>query len=125
MIERAVRAKVPFAWFAADEAYGDNGPLRIWLERSQIRYVLAVSGDHRIPAGAGRTVGADKLAARLPGRAWQRLSAGKGAKGHRYYDWAWVTINDSAPGGRWLLIRRNRRSRELAFYRCCAPSQFR
>ena len=33
------------------------------------------------PAGAGRTIYADELAARLPRRAWQRLSAGKGAKG--------------------------------------------
>ena len=83
--------------------------------------MLAVSCDHRVPAGAGRTIRADKLAARLPRRAWQRLSAGKGAKGHRYYDWAWVTINHPGPGCRWLLIRRHRRTGELAFYRCYAP----
>jgi SRSO17 transposase len=86
MIERAIGAKVPFAWVGADEAYGDNGPLRTWLEAGQIRYVLAVSRDHRVPAGAGPTIRADKLAAHLPKRAWQQLSAGKGAKGHRYYD---------------------------------------
>ena len=62
-----------------------------------------------------------QLAARLPKRAWQRLSAGKGAKGQRYYDWAWITISDSAPGCRWLLIRRHPRTGELAFYRCYAP----
>ena len=112
---------MPFAWFAADEAYGDNGPLRAQLEDRAVGYVLAVSCDHRVPAGGGRTIRADKLAARLPRRAWQRLSAGKGAKGHRYYDWAWVTITTSAPGWRWLLIRRNRRTRKLAFYRCYAP----
>ena len=83
MIERAVSARVPFAWVAADEAYGDNGPLRTWLEQQHIAYVLAVARDHRVPAGAGRTVRADALAARLPRRAWQRLSAGDGAKGHR------------------------------------------
>ena len=121
MIERAIAARVPFAWFAADEAYGDNGKLRTWLEDSQVRYVLAVSCDHRVPAGAGRAIRADKLAASLPRKAWQRLSAGKGAKGHRYYDWAWATINDPGPGCRWLLIRRNRRTGELAFYRCYAP----
>jgi len=121
MIERAIRAKVPFTWFAADEAYGDNGPLRTSLEGRRISYVLAVSCDHRVPAGAGHTIRADKLTARLPGRAWQRLPAGKGAKGHRYYDWAWITISDPGPGCRWLLIRRNRHTRELAFYRCYAP----
>jgi SRSO17 transposase len=83
--------------------------------------VLAVSRDHRIPVGAGRAARADELAARLPRRAWQRLSAGAGAKGHRYYDWAWITIADASPGCRWLLIRRNRRTRELAFYRCYSP----
>jgi SRSO17 transposase len=121
MIERAVTAGVPFAWAAADEAYGDNGPLRSWLEDSQIRYVLAVSCDHRVPAGAGHVIRADKIAARLPRRAWQRLPAGAGAKGYRYHDWAWISISDARPGHRWLLIRRTPRTGELAFYRCYAP----
>ncbi len=43
---------------------------------------------------------ADELAARLPRRAWQRLPAGDGAEGSRYYDWAWVTIN---AGLRWAI----------------------
>jgi SRSO17 transposase len=99
MIGRAIAAGVPFSWFTADEAYGDNGKLRTWPEESQVRYVLAVSCDHRIPVGAGRVTRADVLAARLPRRAWQRLSAGNGAKGQRYYDWAWVTITSSSPVG--------------------------
>ena len=123
MIERAVSARVPFAWVAADEAYGDNGPLRTWLEQQHIAYVLAVARDHRVPAGAGRTVRADELAARLPRRAWQRLSAGDGAKGHRWYDWAWVTISNPGPGHRCLLIRRNRSTGELAFYHCYSPQR--
>jgi SRSO17 transposase len=113
MIEQAAGAAVPFAWVAGDEVYGDNGPLRTWLETRRIAYVLAVACDHRVPAGAGRTLRADQLAARLPGKAWQRLSAGAGAKGHRWYDWAWVTINDPGPGHRCLLIRRNRSTGEL------------
>jgi SRSO17 transposase len=121
MIGRAIAAGVPFSWFTADEAYGDNGKLRTWLEESQVRYVLAVSCDHRMPAGGGRVTRADVLAARLPRRAWQRLSAANGAKGQRYYDWAWVTITSSNPGCRWLLIRRHPRSGELAFYHCYAP----
>ena len=32
MIERAVAAEIPFGWVTADEAYGDNGPLRAFLE---------------------------------------------------------------------------------------------
>jgi SRSO17 transposase len=121
MTERAVSARVPFARVAADEAYGDNGPLRTWLEQQHIAYVLAVARDHRVPAGAGRTVRADALAARLPRRAWQRLPAGDGAKGHRWYDWAWVTISNPGPGHQCLLIRRNRSTGELAFCRCYSP----
>jgi SRSO17 transposase len=83
--------------------------------------VLAVACDHHVPAGAGKTLRADTLAARLPARAWLRISAGPGAKGHRYYDWAFAAVTASTPGCRWLLIRRNRRTRELAFYRCWAP----
>jgi SRSO17 transposase len=60
---------------------------------------------------------------RLPRRAWQRLSAGNGAKGHRHYDWAWVRISQPGPGYRYLLLRRNRRTGELAFYRCYSPHQ--
>jgi SRSO17 transposase len=60
------------------------------------------------------------LAARLPKRAWQRLSAGNGAKGQRYYDWAWAAIANGQAGFRWLLIRRHPRTGELPFYRCYA-----
>ena len=76
-----------------------------------------------IPAGVGRTVRANELAARLPRRAWQRLSAGDGAKGHRWYDWAWVTISNPGRGHRCLLIRRNRSTGELAFYHCYSPQR--
>ena len=82
--------------------------------------MLAVARNHRVTTGAGARR-ADVLAGRLPGRAWQRWSAGEGAKGHRYYDWAWVAIDPGRPGHRWLLIRRNRHTGELAFYRCHSP----
>ena len=83
--------------------------------------MLAVARDHRVPARAGRTARADELAARLPGRARQRLPAGDGAKGHRWYDWARVTTGNPGPGHRCLLIRRNRSTGELAFCHCCSP----
>jgi hypothetical protein len=64
---------------------------------------------------------ADALAATVPKGAWQRLSAGSGAKGQRYYDRAWVTVAAQA-GHHWLLIRRHPRHGELAFYRCYCPT---
>ena len=48
-------------------------------------------------------------------------SAGAGAKGKRWYDWAWITIEPGRPGHRRLLIRRSRRTRELAFCRGYCP----
>jgi hypothetical protein len=49
------------------------------------------------------------------------IQPGPGVKGHRYYDWALISIPGGQPGHHWLLIRRSRRTRELAFYRCYAP----
>ena len=83
-------------------------------------YVLAVAKSYRA-ATAASVLRADALARKLPPRAWQRLSAGSGAKGHRWYDWAWVSIDPGLPGRRHLLIRRHRRTRDLAYYRCYSP----
>ncbi|SOR76636.1 FOG: Transposase [Streptomyces chartreusis NRRL 3882] len=57
----------------------------------------------------------------MPKRAWQKLSAGRGAKGQRFYNWAVIDLAEAAPGHRQLLIRRNRTTGELAYYRCCSP----
>jgi SRSO17 transposase len=117
MIERAVTAGLPFAWFTADEAYGDNGPLRDWLEERKIAYVVTVACGTRVPAGAGRTIRADRVAAEVPGRGWQPMSCGPGSKGERLYDWALA----DAGGGRHLLIRRSMASGELAYYLSWSP----
>src|SRR5206468_6862371 len=106
--------------------------LRAALETRRVGYVLAIAGTRRLPTAAG-PIRADVLAAILPRRAWQRLSAGPGAKGQRYYDWAWLQlaaparsdVDSSGVGCRWLLIRRSRRTGELAFYRCYHPTPVR
>jgi hypothetical protein len=113
-------------WVAGDEVYGADPRLRAELERRGIGYVLAMACDHRVVA-AGDTYRADALLGRVPARAWQFVSAGRGAKGHRLYDWAFIRLDDgdSSPGGqagqRWLLVRRNLKTRELAFYHCWTP----
>jgi SRSO17 transposase len=126
MICRALDAGVPAGWVAGDEVYGANPGLRAELEARQIGYVLAVACDHRVRVG-GTTQRADALLRRVPARAWQQVSCGKGAKGHRLYDWAFVRLDHdgSAPDGqagkRWLMVRRNHTTGELAFYRCFTP----
>jgi SRSO17 transposase len=123
MLGRTLDAGVPAAWVTGDEVYGADPGLRAELERRGIGYVLAVACDHRVVA-AGDSYRADDLLRRVPARAWQCVSAGRGAKGHRLYDWAFVRLDhrDPDPGGqRWLLVRRNRKARELTFYHCWTP----
>ena len=126
MLARALDAGVPAAWVTGDEVYGADPGLRAELEARGLGYVLAVACDHPVVVGgASRRV--DALAASVPARAWQCVSCGKGAKGHRYYDWACFRLDHHGPapgelaGQRWLLIRRNRKTGQLAFYRCWMP----
>ena len=102
MITRALDAGVPAAWVTGDEVYGADPKLRACLEARGIGYVLAVACDHPVVAG-GDPYRADVLVRRVPARAWQCISAGQGAKGHRYYDWAFVRLDAGDPGQRWLL----------------------
>ncbi|WP_405911295.1 IS701 family transposase [Streptomyces sp. NBC_00828] len=117
MIERFLDAGHSIGWVTGDEVYGGNPKLRAALEKRGLGYVLAVACSADVATRAGK-FRADALAAKLPRRAWQKLSAGAGAKGHRYYDWAVIDLADPAPGHRQLLIRRNRTTGELAYYRC-------
>ncbi len=91
------------------------------MEERGTGYVLAVACSHEVTTGAGK-FRADILAKKVPKRAWQKLSAGAGAKGHRVYNWAVIDLSDPRPGSRPLLIRRNRSTGELACYRCYSPA---
>lgn len=104
MIGHAPDAGVRAAWVTRDEVYGGDPHLSADLERRQIGYVLAVSRKRPVPTHAG-AFPAGVLAHGLPKNAWQQLSAGPGAKGHRFYDRAQVEITSppDTPGHRWLL----------------------
>lgn len=86
MIARAVDAGMPFSWVAADEVYGQNTPLRDWLEEHHVSYLLAVPKSFTAATRAG-TMRADQLATLVPAAGWQQISCGNGAKGLRFYDW--------------------------------------
>jgi SRSO17 transposase len=122
MITRVLDAGVVVGWVTGDEAYGkDAAGLRDPLEKRGQAYVLAVACDYRIPTVEGNAR-ADEMAAGLRKRSWQKISAGAGAKGQRYYDWARIRLRpDGTTGYHWVLVRRNRRTGETAFYRCYSP----
>lgn len=116
MIGRFLDAGHRAPWVAGDEVYGGNPKLRAALEERGCGYVLAVARAHEVSTHAGQ-FRADTLTKKLPKRAWQKLSAGVGAKGHRFYDWAIIDLTHPGPGSHQLLSRRNRSTGELAFYR--------
>ncbi len=110
MICRALDAGFPAAWVAGDEVDGANPKLRAELEARGIGYVLAVACDDHVGFG-GVSRRADALLGQVPARAWQQVSCGKGAKGHRDYDWAFLRLDHDGPapceqaGQHWLMIR--------------------
>jgi SRSO17 transposase len=127
MLERAFTAQVPAGWVTGDAVYGNDRRLRIWLEEQGQPFVLEVACKEPLWAWqecGPRQVRADHLAAPLAPEAWQRLSAGWGAKGPRLYDWARIRLFRLGwPGWEhWLLVRRSiSKPTELAYYVVFAP----
>src|SRR5664279_5310982 len=97
MLQRAHDNGVPARWVTADEVYGQHSRLRAKCEELGLSYVLAVGVNQHVIAGPGRFAGqefrADALVAALPVQSWRTISAGKGAKGDRLYDWARVRVH--------------------------------
>jgi SRSO17 transposase len=124
LVQRALDAGVPASWVTADEVYGQDPAFRVWLEGRKMAYVLAIKSSELLAVGDGPAKqSAAQLAAAVPTERWVGASAGHGAKGRRLYDWARIQLTPPAASGwqRWLLVRRSRRDRELAFYACFAP----
>ena len=134
MIDRAIRARVPFAWVAADSVYG-VGDIEQALRRAGKGYVLGVNANHHFGSWAGKPPiagTADEIARSLNPSAWRRLSAGEGTKGARLHDWAYLELADleaheydgdrSGSWTRGLLIRRNIADGDLAFFTTWCPA---
>jgi SRSO17 transposase len=125
MIARALAAGVPFGWVTADEAYGQVGRLRMWLEDHNLAHVLAVPKSQMVISMDLRQRRAHAVIAELDEADWQRLSCGNGAHGQRLYDWAAVDIRPwRQPGrGHWLLAHRSITDPdEIAYYICYGPA---
>jgi SRSO17 transposase len=95
LLEHALQAKVPCKWVTADEIYGGDRHVRLWLEQQEQAFVLAVTSNEPLWCNIGRGLRQERVAAMVAGiieDEWQRLSAGDGAKGPRLYDWARVPL---------------------------------
>lgn len=134
MIARAIAAKVPFSFVAADSVYG-TGEIETMLRKAGKGYVLGVASNHVFRSwGKKQLVGgtAAKIAQDLPKSAWRRLSSGEGTKGPRLHDWTYLELADLDAGeyngaltGKWtrgLLIRRSiADDDDLAFFSTWCP----
>lgn len=128
MVLRALDAGVPCGWVTGDTIYGGDRTLRFELEQRNQPFVLAVPANEPLWRDGPHYLEARQIATDLPPEAWQRLSAGDGAKGPRWYDWAWqplwrlqLTAEERAQG-HWLLIRRSIDDpTDLAYFVVFAP----
>lgn len=118
MVDRALAADVPFAWFTADEEFGQNPGLRAHLEAAGIGYVMAVPKNTEVGTREGMAKTIADVAAAVRPADWTRRACGLGAKGFRTYDWA---IIDSDQPTHQYMIRRSIDDGELAFYHCHNP----
>jgi SRSO17 transposase len=121
LLERAFAAGVRAAWVTADSISGAVYHLRHFLEEREQPFVLAVPSTQRV----GLTAKAAQVVASWPPEAWERLSAGEGSQGPRWYDWGWLAMPwRDAPAGmaHWLLARRSvNQPEEVAYYFVFGP----
>jgi SRSO17 transposase len=121
MVTGAISAGTPFGWLAGDEVYGRSGKLRQACEDAGKGYVLAVPCDFKARLHPRRgTVRADAAARRVLAAGWETRSCGRGGKGHRDYQWAWLA---TASPRHWLLLRRSvADAADPAFFYCHVPA---
>jgi SRSO17 transposase len=130
MLTRAPDAGVPAGWLTADEVYGQDKRLRVWCEQHGLPYVLATRNNDTVATVDWRQRRVRALIAELPESAWARRSAGAGAHGLRFHDWARIELLAGFDAGwaRWLLARRTipkgaDEPAELAYYVCAGPTE--
>ncbi len=111
---------VRFDFACGDEVYGSCTQLREFFEERQQGYVLRVPSNFMLTLAAGTKLTCAAAAKRLvkDKRRWEVRSAGTGAKGERWYAWAWIS---TASPRHHLLIRRHLMTGELAFHYCYVP----
>jgi SRSO17 transposase len=120
LLTEAFADGVRLDFVCGDEVYGSCTELRRYLEGRGQGYVLRVPSNFHITLVTGVKLTCKQAVARLLNskQPWEVRSAGKGAKGSRWYAWAWLA---TASPHHHLLIRRHITSGELAFHYCHVP----
>ncbi|SDL37330.1 DDE superfamily endonuclease [Nonomuraea jiangxiensis] len=98
MVLAALKTGMPARWMTGDEVYGQDPRLRAALEDHRMGYVPAIAGNRRIEL-EGVQGSAAEVATRVADRHWHRYHAGQGAKGPRWYAWAWARIDERDADG--------------------------
>jgi SRSO17 transposase len=127
MLKRAVAARIPARWVAADEVYGGDSKFRNLLEKQGLNYVVTISCQQRLFLNDAH-VRVDEHVRRMKKSAWKRLSCGQGTKGDRVYEWSFVPFGILTDDGKrkGLLVRRSLRDKtDIAYYFTLAAARTR
>ena len=120
LLTEAFADGVQLDFVCGDEVYGSCTQLRDYLEDRGQAYVLRVPSNFHLTLAKGVKLACKQAATQrlVSDLRWEIRSAGKGAKGQRWYAWAWLaTISPR----HYLLIRRHLATGELAFHYCFVP----
>ena len=123
MLERPLASGLPAKWVTADEVYGSDYRFRRFCEDCGLSDVMAISSQTHLFLNGQRTR-VDEYAKQIPPRCWRTLSCGKGLKGDRLYDWAYVSWPhpEDESFARGFLVRRSRSDpNDLAHFFTHAP----
>ena len=93
---------VKFNYAAGDEVYGRSGSLRRDHERHREAYAYFVPRDFRVKVPGKGSMKADDLLGYVDPE-FEERSAGPGAKGQRYYEWALIALKSAH---HFILVRR-------------------
>ena len=120
MVARATSAGAPFRWVVADEVYGPDASFRRWLEDEGLQYALGVPCNYLVWWGDDKKR-VDQL---VPAHGWERLSAGDGVQGPRWFEWAARRYQAASREGwdRWVIFRRGLDGGGLQYYLASAPA---
>ena len=117
-VRRIAASGIGVLWAAADEVYGRCSEFRGALRALGLAYVVIVPCSQAIVLAKDKVLHAEQA---FSGAVFEHRSAGNGAKGPRYADWALAATADPRE---FLLVRRlpGRGKNQYTFYLCYAPA---